>query len=91
MLRARKIKEDEYRKKSEDEICAEERNERVRIAIVFDSMWRLMVSIQRLRREINVWGALKHRNICELIGFADDNHDYRVMVSPVGSVLPGFH
>jgi hypothetical protein len=46
--------------------------------------------MKRLKREINVWGALKHRNICELIGFADDNHDYRVMVSPVYSVLPGF-
>jgi hypothetical protein len=43
MLKAGKIKEDEYRRKSEDEIRAEERNERVRIATMFDSTWKLMV------------------------------------------------
>jgi hypothetical protein len=47
--------------------------------------------MKRIRRELNVWAALKHRNICELLGFADDLHDYRVMISPVRSSSYVFH
>jgi serine/threonine protein kinase len=42
-----------------------------------------MSSSQRIKREINVWAALKHPNINEFLGYSTDFADFPAMVSPV--------
>jgi hypothetical protein len=48
----------------------------------------MLISVQRLRREMDVWWKLDHPNVVPLWGYTDDMGPLPSMISPVGRHLP---
>ena len=48
----------------------------------------MLISVQRLRREMDVWWKLDHPNVVPLWGYTDDMGPLPTMISPVGRRPP---